>query len=72
VGLSSHGSWSVCHTKWEANGAAHGLAKEATRCFNDKIWLEDTPSCISHIANLELSALLLLMLWLLLSFILIE
>jgi hypothetical protein len=45
--------------KREANGAAHGLVKEATRCFSDKIWLEDTPYCISHIVNLELSALLL-------------
>jgi ribonuclease HI len=59
VVLSSRRSWSVRHTKREANGAAHGLAKEATRCFSDKIWLEDTPSCISHIVNLELSALLL-------------
>jgi ribonuclease HI len=45
VVLSSRRSWSVRHTKREANGAAHGLAKEATRCFSDKIWLEDSPSC---------------------------
>ena len=57
--LSSRRSWSVCHTKWEANGAAHGLAKEATRYIIDKIWLEDTSSCISHIVNLEVFALLL-------------
>ena len=59
VVLGSRRSWRVCHTKREANGAAHGLAKEATRDFINKIWLEDTPSCISHIVNLELSALLL-------------
>jgi ribonuclease HI/exonuclease III len=57
--LRSRRSWSVRHAKREANEAAHGLAKEATRCLSDKIWLEDTPSCISHIVNLELSALLL-------------
>jgi hypothetical protein len=33
---------------------AHGLAKEATRCISDRIWLENTPTCISHIVNLGL------------------
>jgi ribonuclease HI len=51
VVLSSRRSWRVCHTKREANGAAHSLVKEATRYFIDKIWLEDTPSCISYIVN---------------------
>ena len=35
--LSSRRLWSVSHLKREANGVAHGLAKEATRCFSDKI-----------------------------------
>jgi hypothetical protein len=46
-----------CMTKWGANGAAHGLVKEATPCYSDKIWLEETPSCISHIMSLKFSAL---------------
>jgi ribonuclease HI len=41
--LRSRRSWGVSHAKREDNEAAHGLAKEATRCFSDKIWLEDTP-----------------------------
>ena len=57
VVLGSSRSWRVCHTKRGANGAAHGLAKEAIRCAGDRIWMEDTSPCISHIVSLELSAL---------------
>jgi hypothetical protein len=58
VVLRSHRTWRICHTKRGAIGVAHRLAKEATRCY-DKIWLEETPSCISHIVSLKLSTLLL-------------
>jgi hypothetical protein len=57
VVLRSRRTWRACHTKRGVNGAAHKLAKEATWCFSDKIWLEETPSCIFHIVSLELSAL---------------
>ena len=55
--LRSRRTWRISHTKWGANGAVHGLAKGATRCYSDKIWLEETPPCISHIVSLELSAI---------------
>jgi hypothetical protein len=42
VVLRSRRTWRICHAKQGANGAAHKLAKEATRCFSDKIWLEET------------------------------
>jgi hypothetical protein len=55
VVLDSRRSWRVCHTKRGANGAAHGLAKEAIHGVGDRIWMEETPlPCISHIVNLEL------------------
>jgi hypothetical protein len=57
VVLRSRRTWRICHTKRGANGAVHGLAKEATWCYSDKIWLKETPSCISHIVSLELSTL---------------
>jgi hypothetical protein len=42
VVLRSRRTWRVGHTKRGANGAAHGLAKEAIQCYSDKIWLEET------------------------------
>jgi ribonuclease HI len=57
VVLGSKRSWRVGHIKRGANGAAHGLAKEALRSNNDKIWMEDYPSCISQIVNSECEAL---------------
>jgi hypothetical protein len=41
----------------ETNGAAHGLTKEATWTVMDKIWMEETPICISNIVSLKHNAL---------------
>lgn len=41
------------HVKREANGAAHGLAKLATREQIDKIWLKEIPSNIYDTVILE-------------------
>jgi hypothetical protein len=37
--------------------AAHRLAKEASKNFSDKVWLEETPNCIIDLVNLECLAL---------------
>jgi hypothetical protein len=47
----------VCHTKRGVNIVAHGLAKEVIHRVGDRIWIEDTIPCISHIVSLELSVL---------------
>lgn len=47
----------VVHVKRGANGAAHGLAKLATREHIDKIWMEEIPSSIYNIVISEHSAL---------------
>jgi hypothetical protein len=41
----------------EANQAAHGLAKAATSTSIDRIWIEETPYCISNIVIVELFAM---------------
>ena len=43
--------------KREANLAAHGLAKFATRNIDSKVWPEEPPSCILDTAILEQLAL---------------
>ena len=70
--LRSLRQWKICHVKREANGAAHGLAKEASRSIMDIIWIEETPACIPNTVLLELSALFFIELWLLSSFFIYE
>jgi hypothetical protein len=55
--LRSLRQWKIGHVKRDANEAAHGLANEASRSFMDNVWIEEIPTCISHIVNLELNAL---------------
>jgi ribonuclease HI len=55
--LRSFRHWRISHVRREANGAAHGLANEAIRTVMDKVWMEETPDCISSIVSLELLAL---------------
>ena len=55
--LRSFWQWRVSHVKRVANVAAHGLVKEATMRQIDKIWMEESPECISHTVALELEAL---------------
>jgi hypothetical protein len=52
-------SWNIGHVKREANSAAHILAKEvaAGTLEDERIWMEETPLCISDIVFLEQSAL---------------
>jgi ribonuclease HI len=57
--LRSFRQWRISHVRREANGAAHGLAKEAIRSGMDKVWMEEIPHCISNIVCLERNALLL-------------
>jgi hypothetical protein len=49
--------WEVCHIKRELDIAAQRLAKEASKNFSDKVWLEETPNCIFDLVNLERTAL---------------
>jgi ribonuclease HI len=49
--------WEVCHIKRELNMAAHRLAKEASKKFSEKVWLEETPNSIIDLINLERLAL---------------
>jgi hypothetical protein len=37
------------YTPREANGVAHSLAKLATACRQNSVWLEDVPSHISSL-----------------------
>lgn len=55
--LRSFRQWRISHVRREANGAAHGLAKEAIRTVMDKIWMEETPVYIFNIVSLEHTAL---------------
>jgi ribonuclease HI len=57
--LRSFRQWRISHLCIEANDAAHGLAKEAIWSVMDKVWMEETRECISHIVSLECKALLL-------------
>jgi ribonuclease HI len=55
--LNSLRKWSSRHIKREANSAAHGLAKYTTRINESQVWLEDAPTCIFEVVNLEQLAL---------------
>jgi ribonuclease HI len=55
--LRSFRQWRVSHVRRTANAAAHGLAKEATMRQLEKIWMEESPECISRTIGLELEAL---------------
>lgn len=55
--LRTMGSWDIGHVKREVNAAANTLAKEASKSPIEKVWIEETPTCISHIVNLELIVL---------------
>jgi ribonuclease HI len=55
--LGSLRSWKINHVKRGANQAAHGLAKEAMITSLERHWIEEIPSCIFHIVNLEFLAL---------------
>jgi L-rhamnose mutarotase len=43
----------VYFVNWEANEAAHRLAKMATTNVNNRIWRDYTPNCISDIVLME-------------------
>jgi hypothetical protein len=57
VALNFRRSWMICHVKREANAAAHELARAAVKTPMDRIWIEDIPSCIFDLVNLERLAL---------------
>jgi hypothetical protein len=57
--LRSFRQWRISHVRREVNGAIHRLAKEAIWSVMDKVWMKETPKCISHIVSLERNALLL-------------
>lgn len=46
-------SWKVCHVKRDANGAAHGLAKQGVKTPMNKVWIEEIPQAIFDIVTLE-------------------
>ncbi|XP_042983344.1 uncharacterized protein LOC122312724 [Carya illinoinensis] len=47
-------SWSFCHRKRDSNMAAHMLAKDALLTECDLYELEKIPSCIRHVAQLDI------------------
>jgi ribonuclease HI len=51
--LQSMTEWKAAHVRREANGAAHILAKLATRNVIDQIWMYSTPDCICDIVLQE-------------------
>jgi cystathionine beta-lyase/cystathionine gamma-synthase len=55
--LNSFHGWEVRYVKRDANMAAHGLAKEATRIVMDRAWIEETSNNIFDIVNVEQLAL---------------
>jgi hypothetical protein len=55
--LFSRRSWEVLHVKRGANMAAHTLAKDALLKPQEEVWIEECPTCIFSIIDLELNAL---------------
>jgi ribonuclease HI len=55
--LGTRRQWHIRHVKREANSAAHGLAKFASRTSDLIVWMEESPSCILDIVILEQLAL---------------
>ena len=55
--LKTFRRWDIRHIKRTANGAAHGLAKDAIKDLGDRMWLEVIPSPIYDIVTLEQFAL---------------
>ncbi|XP_042958120.1 uncharacterized protein LOC122293670 [Carya illinoinensis] len=51
--LKSFVSWSVCHTKRDANMVAHKLAKDALLSDYDQYDLEEIPICIKQLVATE-------------------
>lgn len=51
--LNSLPSWQICHINREANMAAHGLDKVASKQVIDTTWSGEIPSCISDIVLAE-------------------
>ncbi|XP_042974783.1 uncharacterized protein LOC122306422 [Carya illinoinensis] len=51
--LKSFISWSVCHTKRDANMIAHKLAKDALLSDYDLYDLEEIPNCIKQLVAVE-------------------
>jgi hypothetical protein len=47
----------VCYVPRLANEAAHGLAKFALRCDDDRYWMEEFPNCINDIITKEATVL---------------
>ena len=45
--------WKATHARREANGAAHVLARLATRNIIDQTWMLSTPDCICDIVLQE-------------------
>ncbi|KAK3211559.1 hypothetical protein Dsin_016265 [Dipteronia sinensis] len=47
----------LCYVSRRANEAAHGLAKYALRCDEDRYWMEDFPNCINEFIAKEATVL---------------